>query len=100
MSMGAAVVSTGNAGVITTEALEKLRALIGRELKINAAPHLTEVTADAVRHWAYRIGDRNPLWSVMFAMAWGGAFFFVLMASLGTTTSSIRASSGPRPGGA
>ena len=55
--------TTAGAGRITAEALEKLRALIGRELKINAPPHLTEVTEDAIRHWAYGIGDRNPLWT-------------------------------------
>ena len=55
--------TTAGAGRITAEALEKLRALIGRELKINAPPHLTEVTEDAIRHWAYGIGGRNPLWT-------------------------------------
>ncbi len=42
--------TSAGSGVITAEALEKLRALIGRELRINAPPHLTEVTADAIRH--------------------------------------------------
>ena len=52
-----------NQGLITPEALEKLRGLIGCEIRIEAAPHLTEVTDDGIRHWAYGIGDRNPLWT-------------------------------------
>ena len=55
--------STGSTGLITDEALEVLRGRIGREIKINAAPHLTQVTQDAIRHWAYGIGDRNALWT-------------------------------------
>lgn len=47
---------------ISMEALEQLRAMIGTEIQIETEPHLTEITADAIRHWAYGIGDRNPLW--------------------------------------
>jgi acyl dehydratase len=47
---------------LTEEALEKLRERVGGEVTISTPPHLTEVTADGIRHWAHGIGDRNPFW--------------------------------------
>jgi acyl dehydratase len=54
--------TTAPSAHITAEALESLRGLIGREVTIATPGHLTEVTEDSIRHWAYGIGDRNPLW--------------------------------------
>ena len=48
---------------MTDEALAKLRAKVGQEVRINTPPYLTEANADAIRHWAEGIGDRNPLWT-------------------------------------
>lgn len=48
--------------IVTEEALAKLRARLGTEVAIDTPPHLTEITRDGLRHWAYGIGDRNPLW--------------------------------------
>lgn len=39
-----------------------LRSMIGRPIRSDR-PHITTLTSDAVRHYAYGIGDRNPLWS-------------------------------------
>lgn len=47
---------------VTEEALARLRARLGTEVSIDTPPHLTEITRDGIRHWAYGIGDRNPLW--------------------------------------
>ena len=49
-------------GKITDEELERLRAKIGERVTISEPPHLTEVTRDAIRHWAQATGDRNPLY--------------------------------------
>lgn len=46
---------------ITDEGLAALRALIGKEIR-RGRPHISELTPDAVRHYAYGIGDTNPLW--------------------------------------
>jgi acyl dehydratase len=46
---------------ITEEALDRLRAMIGTEVR-RGRPYITELSADAVRHYAYGIGDTNPLW--------------------------------------
>lgn len=54
---------TGTQGLITDEAVAELRKLIGREIERRPPPYLTEVTRDAIRHWAEAIGDRNPLWT-------------------------------------
>jgi len=51
-------VHTGRA---TDEELARLRAKIGQRVQIKEPPWLTEVTRDAIRHWAWAIGDRNPL---------------------------------------
>jgi acyl dehydratase len=50
-------------GRVTDDALAELRAKIGQEMRISAPPYLTEANADAIRHWAEGIGDRNPLWT-------------------------------------
>ena len=52
-------VHTGRA---TDEELARLRAKIGQRVQIKEPPWLTEVTRDAIRHWAWAIGDRNPLY--------------------------------------
>jgi acyl dehydratase len=41
--------------------VEDLRALIGVPIRSDR-PYRSELTADAIRHYAYGIGDRNPLW--------------------------------------
>ena len=52
-------VHTGRA---SEEELARLRAKIGKRVEINEPPYLTEVSRDAVRHWAWAIGDKNPLY--------------------------------------
>ena len=47
---------------ITEEALAELRERVGSEIEIATRGHITEITVDAIRHWAYGVGDRNPLW--------------------------------------
>ena len=47
--------------LITQEALDALRSRIGQPFK-RPVPHVTEATADSIRHWALGIGDDNPLW--------------------------------------
>ena len=46
---------------LTDEALEDLRSKIGQEVR-RGRPYVTQLNADAVRHYAYGIGDSNPLW--------------------------------------
>lgn len=48
-------------GIATEIELERLRARLGQRVEIKEPPHLTEVTRDAIRHWAWATGDRNPL---------------------------------------
>lgn len=48
-------------GRITDESLGKLRATIDQEAR-RGQPHIEELNNDAIRHYAYGIGDRNPLW--------------------------------------
>jgi acyl dehydratase len=48
-------------GRITDEALAELRSTIGREVR-RGQPYIEEINADAIRHYAYGIGDTNPLW--------------------------------------
>lgn len=50
-------------GIVTEEALAKLRSKIGKEMKINYAPYVTEINKDAIKTWAEGIGDLNPLWT-------------------------------------
>ena len=49
-------------GIATEEELERLRARLGKRVEVREPPHLTEVTRDAIRHWAWATGDRNPLY--------------------------------------
>jgi acyl dehydratase len=51
----------GGYGVLTDESFERSRARIGIPLRINPA-HITEVNADASRHFCYGYGDDNPLY--------------------------------------
>jgi acyl dehydratase len=48
--------------VITEEALEELRKRIGVKITKTVEPWIKEATQDAIRHFAYGIGDDNPLW--------------------------------------
>ena len=48
-------------GVLREESFERSRQRIGIPLRINPA-HITEVTADATRHFAFGYGDDNPLY--------------------------------------
>jgi acyl dehydratase len=60
---------------ITTEALDALRAFLGKPVR-RPEPYIEVATADAIRHWAHGIGDRNPFWlergiappTILFAM--------------------------------
>ena len=49
-------------GRVTDAELARVRALIGKRVEIKDPPYLTEVTRDAVRHWAWATGDRNALY--------------------------------------
>ena len=48
--------------VITDDALDNLRRLIGKPIAETVEPWCYEVTRDNVRHYAHGIGDDNPLW--------------------------------------
>ncbi len=48
--------------LITDEELNRLRARIGQVVSVAQAPYLTEVTRDAIRHWAWATGDKNKLY--------------------------------------
>ncbi|MGA7419903.1 MAG: hypothetical protein WBW80_18040, partial [Acidimicrobiales bacterium] len=50
------------AGGITDEAIERLRARIGIPEPHPVAPHYTSPGVDAFRHVAESYGDDNPLW--------------------------------------
>lgn len=47
---------------ITDEAVQELREKIGEPVR-RGRPFVTRLTADAIRAYAYGIGDRNPLWT-------------------------------------
>ena len=47
---------------ITEAELNRLRNRIGSSVNPAEPPYLTEVTRDAIRHWAWGTGDRNPLY--------------------------------------
>ncbi|MGD9811971.1 MAG: MaoC family dehydratase N-terminal domain-containing protein [Sphingobium sp.] len=47
---------------ITEEALAELRAKIGKPPSRKTPPFYTEINTDAARHFAYAIGDDNPLY--------------------------------------
>ena len=53
---------TDDYGRATDEELARLESKIGERMEIAEPPHLTEVTRDAIRHWAWATGDRNPLY--------------------------------------
>ena len=46
---------------ITDEALSDLKSRIGIPLRVIARWN-TEASRDTIRHWAWGIGDENPLW--------------------------------------
>jgi acyl dehydratase len=48
--------------LITDEGIAALRKLIGVPVEDTVEPWCTEATRDNIRHWAYGIGDDNPLW--------------------------------------
>ena len=48
-------------GRITEDELQRLRPRIGMKFK-DRRPWITLISKDAIRHWAYGIGDDNPLW--------------------------------------
>jgi acyl dehydratase len=48
-------------GILTDESFERSRRRIGIPLRLRPA-HITEVNADATRHFAYGYGDDNPLY--------------------------------------
>ena len=48
-------------GILTDESFERSRRRIGIPLRL-APAHITEVSADAARHFAYGYGDDNPLY--------------------------------------
>jgi acyl dehydratase len=47
---------------VDAEQLQELRNMIGRPVRSDR-PHISRMTADAARHYAFGIGDRNPLWT-------------------------------------
>lgn len=49
-------------GRISDEELARVREKIGKRVEIAEPPYLSEVTRDAIRHWAWATGDRNPLY--------------------------------------
>lgn len=52
---------TESFSLITDDDLEHLRAMLGQEVR-RGVPHIEELNSDAIRHYAYGIGDPNPLW--------------------------------------
>ena len=48
-------------GILSDESFERSRQRIGIPMRISPA-HITEVSADATRHFAYGYGDDNPLY--------------------------------------
>lgn len=49
-------------GTITDDGLADLEERIGVVIKDRPQPHIEEVTRDAIRHFAWGMGDDNPLW--------------------------------------
>jgi acyl dehydratase len=47
---------------IEESALDELRRRIGQRIEHTLEPWVSEVTRDAIRHYAHGIGDDNPLW--------------------------------------
>ncbi|MDG2110995.1 MAG: MaoC family dehydratase N-terminal domain-containing protein [Actinomycetota bacterium] len=52
----------GRFAVITDDALDSLRRLIGVPIVDTVEPWCHEATRDNIRHYAHGIGDDNPLW--------------------------------------
>lgn len=50
-----------SASRITDAEVDRLRSRIGEIVTVREIPYLTEVTRDAIRHWALATGDRNQL---------------------------------------
>jgi acyl dehydratase len=48
--------------IISEEEMNRLRRRIGVKIGNTLEPWITEINADAIRHWALGIGDDNPLW--------------------------------------
>lgn len=72
-------ISIGRSDVsITDEAIDELRARIGKE-HVLTAPFHTAATTDAIRHFAHGVGDVNPMWTD--AAYAGGTRFGGLVAS-------------------
>lgn len=60
--------------LVDPEAIAALRSKIGSRVSVSSTPYLTEVTADASRHWAEALGDQNPMWrDAEYARRWGHA---------------------------
>lgn len=47
---------------VSEEQVAQLRSMIGEPIRSDR-PHVSELTSDAIRHYAFGIGDRNPLWT-------------------------------------
>lgn len=47
---------------ISDDEIVALRSMIGKPIRSDR-PHVTQLTADSIRHYAFGIGDRNPLWT-------------------------------------
>lgn len=57
---------------IDDQQVADLRAMIGKPIR-SERPHVTELNGDAIRHYAFGIGDRNPLYTDPdYAAAHGG----------------------------
>ncbi len=62
-------------GKVTDTALADLRGRLGQDMTSRDTPYLTEVTRDAIRHWAQGTGDRNRLYldeAYAKQTRWGG----------------------------
>jgi acyl dehydratase len=49
-------------GTITDEGIEAAASLIGTRLRRDRMQWVTEANGDAIRHFAWGVGDNNPLW--------------------------------------
>jgi len=49
-------------GTITDEGIEPAASLIGTRLRRDRMQWVTEANGDAIRHFAWGVGDNNPLW--------------------------------------
>ena len=50
-------------GLINDETIAELRKRLGVERPSHEAPHIGVATKDGIRHFAWGIGDANPLWA-------------------------------------